>query len=95
MIICRTASQLTDYVNRQQILSHSIGFVPTMGALHAGHMTLLKSAMKDNQTSICSIFVNPTQFNNPEDFRLYPVTIEDDIRLLEEAGCSLLISSIG
>lgn len=68
------------------------GFVPTMGALHAGHIALVERARAECQTVVASIFVNPTQFNNPEDFEKYPVTFEDDCRMLEAAGCDYVFA---
>lgn len=66
-------------------LTQSLGFVATMGNLHRGHLSLVKQAQKDNALSIVSIYVNPTQFNNPDDFNTYPNTLEQDIALLEQA----------
>jgi pantoate--beta-alanine ligase len=63
-----------------------IGFVPTMGALHAGHISLIKRARAASDVVVVSIFVNPTQFDNPEDFNAYPITLEDDLEQLHEAG---------
>ena len=67
-----------------------MGFIPTMGALHNGHISLIAESKKTDDLTICSIFVNPAQFNDPRDFEKYPVTIEHDIRMLEQAGCDIL-----
>lgn len=66
------------------------GFVPTMGALHQGHISLVKQALTKSSTVVVSVFVNPTQFNNPNDLAKYPRSVEEDCRLLEEAGASIV-----
>mgnify|MGYP002071822505 CR=1 FL=1 len=68
----------------------AVGFVPTMGALHPGHISLVDKAREQCPVLVSSIFVNPTQFNDPGDFEKYPVTIEKDIDMLEAAGCDIL-----
>lgn len=90
MIIFRYASQLARYIEQQKTAGQYIGFVPTMGALHNGHIALIDQSKKNTGITVCSIFVNPTQFNNPTDYQLYPNTIEKDIEKLEAAGCHAL-----
>ncbi len=70
----------------------SIGLVPTMGALHDGHLELIKSSKAENQVTVCSIYVNPAQFNNPSDLQKYPRTIERDSELLQKAGCDVIFA---
>jgi pantoate--beta-alanine ligase len=90
MIIFKTATEISDYLQFRQSTGKKTGFVPTMGALHAGHLSLVAESCRNNNITTCSIFINPTQFNNQQDFRLYPVTIEKDIELLAESGCDVL-----
>ena len=90
MLICRLSNKMSAIVDSQRKVGQKIGFVPTMGALHEGHLSLIRESKKENDQTICSIFVNPTQFNNPSDFEKYPITIEQDIMALEEAGCDIL-----
>ncbi|QDQ40113.1 pantoate--beta-alanine ligase [Legionella geestiana] len=81
----RTVSELREAL-RTRSASLTTGFVPTMGNLHAGHLSLLERSVAENTRTIASIFVNPTQFNAEADFRLYPRTLDDDLALLEKAG---------
>ncbi|MBV8253763.1 MAG: pantoate--beta-alanine ligase [Chitinophaga sp.] len=68
----------------------TIGFVPTMGALHSGHLSLIQAAKKNTDVVVCSIFVNPTQFNDPKDFEKYPITIEADIKKLNDVSTDIV-----
>src|SRR5215204_777561 len=90
MIISKKPRELHDLLEKKRKEKFEIGFVPTMGALHDGHLSLLDAAKKQNKIVVCSLFVNPTQFNDPEDFKKYPVTLEKDILMFEGAGCDVL-----
>jgi pantoate--beta-alanine ligase len=89
MIIIREAERFRRFLG-EKATGTSFGFVPTMGALHAGHLALLHRSKRETDKTICSIFVNPTQFNDPADFSKYPITLEDDIRMLEMAVVDIL-----
>lgn len=89
MKILRTAAEVSAYFRSAEV-KKPVGFVPTMGALHRGHIALLKQAKQENATAGVSIFVNPMQFNNPADFEKYPIDTHNDIALLEEAGADFL-----
>lgn len=88
--ILKTRRELTGFLQGRREQGHSVGLVPTMGALHEGHLSLIARSRKENRSTVCSIFVNPTQFNDPEDLRKYPRPITLDIRKLEQAGCDAL-----
>jgi len=90
MILLKTATDLSLFLSAKKAQSLQTGFVPTMGALHEGHLRLVEHSKKNDNVTIASIFVNPTQFNDPQDFTRYPVTLEKDIYLLEKTGCDLL-----
>jgi pantoate--beta-alanine ligase len=90
MIIFKKAKDLQQHLDNCRKKNQSIGFVPTMGALHEGHISLLKISTRENQITICSVFVNPAQFNDPKDFEKYPSTLTQDIYKLESNGCDIL-----
>jgi pantoate--beta-alanine ligase len=90
MEILNTAAALQAQTETWRREGKRIGLVPTMGALHEGHLQLVRAAAQDCDVVVVSIFVNPTQFNNPDDFRLYPRLPEADAALLEPAGCTAL-----
>jgi len=90
MILFKKAADLRKWLDAQHSKDDSIGFVPTLGALHDGHISLVETSRSGNRLTICSVFVNPTQFNDPKDFKKYPITIETDIAMLEAAGCDIL-----
>lgn len=85
----RTARELHEAVDGLRAGGRSVGFVPTMGALHAGHVSLIEKARADNDVVVVSVFVNPTQFNNPDDLRTYPRTEEADAAKLRDAGVDI------
>ncbi|MBR9998023.1 MAG: pantoate--beta-alanine ligase [Cyclobacteriaceae bacterium] len=90
MHVFKTNKDLIYFLENERIKGNKIGFVPTMGALHPGHMALIRNALKDNDISVCSIFVNPTQFNNEEDLKKYPRKVEEDLGKLEHEGCQVV-----
>jgi len=83
---------LRAFLEQKKSLGKSVGFVPTMGALHDGHLALIKESGNENDITVCSIYVNPTQFNNASDLDKYPRTIERDIEMLKSVGCSILFN---
>ncbi len=84
----KSAADIRAVVEKHKQQKQTIGFVPTMGALHEGHISLIKRSLNENDISIVSIFVNPTQFNDPEDLRNYPRPLDKDLRMLEKHGCN-------
>jgi pantoate--beta-alanine ligase len=90
MKIFKQITPLKAFLKELKLSGKSVGLVPTMGALHAGHLALIKAAQSDNDVVICSIFVNPTQFNNPGDLSKYPRTLDKDTEMLREVRCDIV-----
>jgi pantoate--beta-alanine ligase len=90
MLLFTQVIELQNYLEQQRKLKKKIGFAPTMGALHEGHLSLVEKANKECGVSVVSIFVNPTQFNDPKDLEKYPRTPEKDAALLETVNCDVL-----
>ena len=91
MILIKTEKAIQPILKNWKKKQKSTGFVPTMGALHDGHISLINACLNENDFCISSLFINPTQFNNQSDFEKYPITLEKDIAMLEAAGCNLLL----
>ena len=87
MKIFKTIAQLQQQLDADRAAGKTIGLVPTMGALHNGHLQLVKTSVAHNDVTVVSIFVNPTQFNDKNDLLLYPRTLDQDCRLLESVNC--------
>jgi pantoate--beta-alanine ligase len=92
MKVFQSSGQIHAEINFLRSQGKKVGFVPTMGALHKGHITLIQHALMTCDTAVCSIFVNPLQFNNPDDYKKYPNTIVRDTQMLEEIDCQLLFN---
>lgn len=91
MFVFDTIKNLQQYLSSLQV-EQLIGFVPTMGALHKGHLSLINQAQKENDIVVVSIFVNPTQFGNQEDLEKYPRTLKDDLNLLKSVNCNVVFT---
>jgi len=94
MKIIEKTNDIVSEIQRFKQAGKSIGFVPTMGALHAGHLALVARAVAENEVCIVSIFVNPTQFNNLSDLEKYPRDLKRDAKLLEPVGCNLIFAPV-
>ena len=90
MQIIKTIKDINSHIVALKMEGKKVGFVPTMGALHEGHISLIRQSNRENDLTVCSIFVNPTQFNDPKDFEKYPVTLESDMQKLIDARCDIL-----
>ena len=90
MKIFETIEQVQIFIKDAKQHNKSIGFVPTMGALHRGHMSLVREARQHNDVVVVSIFVNPIQFNNPDDLKKYPRTLEQDAAMLKNEACDII-----
>jgi len=90
LYLFKSEKQLTPFLQKEKKEGKKIGFVPTMGALHRGHISLIDKAKTECDIVVCSIFVNPTQFNNARDLEIYPRPIEHDMEMLLAAGCTVL-----
>ncbi len=91
MFIFNKKSDLSAFLSPLIKQNKSIGFVPTMGALHQGHLSLLKNSLSENDVTVMSIFVNPTQFNNAEDLDKYPRTLERDVQIMQDLSNNIIV----
>jgi pantoate--beta-alanine ligase len=91
MCIFYTQTELVSYLNSISNQKTTIGFVPTMGALHDGHLSLMKEALDNNSIVVVSIFVNPTQFNNADDLAKYPRTLDEDVKKIHELSDNIIV----
>ena len=92
MLIVQTIAELKACLNGEREQGHSVGLVPTMGALHAGHASLVERSVKENDVTVVSIFLNPTQFNDKKDLERYPRTLEADCLLLDKCGAQVVFA---
>ncbi len=92
MKVISELKETNSFIRQLRAGGKTVGFVPTMGALHQGHISLIEASKKENDYTVCSIYVNPTQFNNKEDFETYPNLFAQDKAKLEEAGCDVIFA---
>lgn len=92
MLIINTPGAMSEYLRSPGTSGAQVGFVPTMGAIHEGHLSLIHRSKKENQVTICSIFINPTQFNDPQDLAKYPRKLEEDSQKIMQAGVDALFT---
>jgi len=90
LIIFKLRADLHAHIARLKQRGNQIGFVPTMGALHQGHLSLIENSQRENDFTVCSVFVNPSQFNNAKDLSSYPRTLDLDLHLLAQTGCDMV-----
>jgi pantoate--beta-alanine ligase len=91
MLVFNKKSELSAFLSPLILSNQSIGFVPTMGALHEGHLTLIEKSLSENNITVMSIFVNPTQFNNTEDLDKYPRTLERDLQIMNTLSSNIIV----
>ena len=91
MLVFNSKTELTVFLKSQNSENESVGFIPTMGALHSGHMSLIENSLKNNTITVVSIFVNPTQFNNSDDLKKYPRTLDTDIEKIKKISDKVII----
>lgn len=92
MQVLKSKNELVGLIDSYKKEGKTIGFVPTMGALHSGHLSLVKECKKNSDITVVSIFVNPTQFNDQEDLKRYPRTLEKDTELLKTVDCDIIFA---
>lgn len=92
MFIARTRRELDTFLGRAKTENRSLGLVPTMGALHRGHISLVNCCSSENDVTVVSVFVNPTQFNDPKDLEIYPRDLEKDLTMLRGSGCDVVFT---
>lgn len=92
MRVVSSIAEIQHAIAQIRCMGRTIGFVPTMGALHEGHLQVLRTAAAENDVIVCSIFINPAQFNNPDDYRLYPRLPDQDLALLRQVSCDLVFA---